>query len=175
MGLAVRLGWEVAEGLSALHKAGVTHRDLKPGNILLDKDGHAVITDYGLAYDMNENDYLPLQAFKGTLAYAAPESCALEAGPSQPPPSQAVDLYALGVILFEALTGSWPHPFSEAEGSLLALFKMKATPPPRDILQLEPAVPEALAKLVRALLSVTPSKRPRDAGTVAEVLRRMAE
>ena len=97
---------KVAAGLAAVHAHGITHRDLKPANILIRaKDGEPILTDFGLAQIAREDDNLTAEgAILGTPAYMAPE----QADPSLGPVTLQSDLYSLGVILFEMVTGRRP-------------------------------------------------------------------
>jgi predicted Ser/Thr protein kinase len=116
-GTAVRLGRDVAAALSAAHRRGILHRDVKPQNILLDPDGRARLTDFGSAKLDGQLGVTGSGALAGTLAYAAPEVLAGRRGDAR------ADIYALGLTLYYALTGdlperSSPHlpPTPEAEG-----------------------------------------------------------
>ncbi|MFL6077350.1 MAG: serine/threonine-protein kinase [Mycobacteriales bacterium] len=144
---AVRTVAEVAEGLAAAHRRGVAHGDVKPANVMLTATG-AKVLDFGLAVLWDAPPGGPTLA---TLRYAAPERLAGAA------PSPAADAYALGVVLYEVLTGVPPYP----DG-------YPADPPPGG--PPLPGSPLAVADLCRALLSGDPDERP-DCARAAEVLR----
>ncbi len=94
---------DIAAGLSCLHEHGIAHRDLKPANIYLPRAGGAIILDFGLAAVQELSTITSRGAFVGTRAYCAPEQIRGEADIHS-------DLYALGCVLFEALTGQWTFP-----------------------------------------------------------------
>ena len=105
-GLAVRFARQLAEALSYAHERGVLHRDVKPQNVLLDQ-GDAVLTDFGLAklYDAGADGLTRSGDRVGTPAYMAPEQARGQQGRIGP----ATDVYALGAILYRALSGDLPH------------------------------------------------------------------
>jgi hypothetical protein len=141
---------QLAQGLLALHAANKIHRDIKPSNVLVTRDGRVVLLDFGLATDFAEDDDRADWTFAGTPAYMAPEQARGERmGP-------AADWYAVGVMLYEALTGSWPHHGAVAE--LIESKQRVAAAPARDI---APDAPEDLASLCDALLRIDPRERPR--------------
>lgn len=99
---ALRIAQDILAGLAAAHGAGVVHRDIKPGNILLDLQGGAKLADFGIAGDVTRAETLP---GRGTLGYMAPEQeDPQQAGAVEP----AADIYAVGVVLFEMLAGFLP-------------------------------------------------------------------
>jgi serine/threonine-protein kinase len=153
---------QIAEGLAAAHKANVVHRDLKPDNLMVARDGRVVITDFGVAVvrDGPEVEVLPLRG-AGTPRYMAPEQ--IEGRHL----SEQTDLYALGLILFELLTGRNPWPNEDVSGPNVARLSVPA-PSPRTV---QPDVPEPLARVVLALLEREPSGRPESARKVVEMLR----
>lgn len=119
--LAMRIVGQIAEGLDAAHKAGVIHRDLKPGNVMLEDSGEDVrvsITDFGLSHQYDSDGSLtePGQIL-GTRGYIAPE---LLQGRL---PSPASDIYALGVIAHEILTGRPPDPLQISPGNWKAFVQ----------------------------------------------------
>jgi TolB-like protein len=145
----------VCEGLAAAHAAGVVHRDLKPANIMIEDEGRVVLTDFGIARRIDEVG--GSQAILGTPLYMAPEQLegrALDA---------RVDLYAAGLVLFEALTGELPFVGESAVAVALA----RLSTPPRDILSLKPDLPEPLVQAVRGCLAADPGRRPESAGRLA--------
>lgn len=142
---------QLAEGLGVLHAAGRIHRDIKPGNILVEPGGRLVLLDFGLVTQAEpgqesvEDHGFPL----GTVGYMAPEQAGLQ------DLSPATDWYSVGVVLFEALTGKLP--FSGSVFQVLADKQTEVPPRPRD---LEPRVPDDLDELCFALLDREPRRRP---------------
>src|SRR5262249_48657029 len=100
LGRVVEIASAICAGLGAAHAAGVVHRDLKPDNVLIEKGGRVVITDFGIARAAAEGDALATASFMGTPAYMAPE----QIQPVAPIDARA-DIYALGAMLFELSTG----------------------------------------------------------------------
>jgi eukaryotic-like serine/threonine-protein kinase len=159
------LGWarELALALGHAHRHGVVHRDLKPGNVLLDGDGeHVKLADFGLARSASAL-HTGTGVVPGTPLYMAPE---LLAGGV---PGAASDLYALGVLLFELLTGQRPHSAS----SLGELLRQVAQQPAPDLLSMRPGLPPALGELLRRLLAKAPRERPPSAEAVAAELQQL--
>lgn len=158
--LARRIGVEAAEGLAALHRIGVIHRDVKPENLALTPDGHVVVMDLGLARRLGSRP--SDSGFFGSLGYAAPELL----GGDGPGPGS--DLYALGLVLFEVVTGR--HPFADAEGGDAMIDAHLHRTPPRTS-HLQPRVSAFLERLIDDLLEKRPGVRPADAEVVATALR----
>ena len=119
---AYEYGVQIAEGLAAVHQANVVHRDLKPDNLMISREGRVVITDFGVAVlrDGPSVDVLPLRG-AGTPRYMAPEQ--LE-GRSL---TEKTDLYALGLILFELLTGDIPWPKEDPNALDVARLSVPAS------------------------------------------------
>jgi len=137
---------QLAEGLVALHRAGKLHCDVKPSNILVDKTGRVVLLDFGLAVEIDTRESTELV---GTPLYMSPEQCA------QLPLTQASDWYAVGVVLYEALTRR--VPFDGPIGQLLKAKQSQRAPRPSSVV---PDVPTDLDDLCVALLSIDPAQRP---------------
>jgi tetratricopeptide (TPR) repeat protein len=114
---AVRLMAEVAAGVAAAHRLGVVHRDLKPANVLADADGRVFVTDFGLAVTTPDPRLTTDGEVVGTPAYMAPEQAAGRVQPTDP----RVDVYALGVMLYELVCGRLPHPGSTSREVFAAL------------------------------------------------------
>src|SRR5581483_4498815 len=119
---AVEVALAVCEGLSAAHAAGVVHRDLKPDNVLVGKDGRIVLTDFGIARALESVGKHTQGSPIGTPAYMAPEQ--LEASPNV---DARADQYAFGVMLFEMLTGALP--FSGPSPYAIAAARLVQPPP----------------------------------------------
>ncbi|HSR47744.1 MAG TPA: protein kinase, partial [Anaerolineales bacterium] len=152
-------------GVGYAHRAGLVHCDLKPQNILVDADGRTKIADFGIARALATIDPAEASEFVwGSPQYFAPEQAVGGA------PSPASDVYSLGVILFEALTGRLP--FASDDSETLAELHLRAAPPsPRS---LNPAVPPALDQIVLKVLSKEPSARYRTADQLGRVLSGLA-
>lgn len=139
---------QLASGLSALHAAGKLHRDVKPANILVTASARVVLLDFGLSRDAAEDEERGMLV--GTPQYMSPEQLrGQDVGP-------ASDWYSVGVILYEALTGRWPHPASTLD-ALSAARQSRDAVPPR---ALHAAVPLELDALCMQLLQRSPSARP---------------
>jgi serine/threonine-protein kinase len=154
---AVRTAAQVASGLAAAHRMGVVHRDVKPGNVMLTPTG-AKVLDFGIAALTGSRPEGDGGWLVGTPAYAAPER--LDAGPPDP----AADVYALGALLYEALTGRPPLPVVTWDEAEEAHRRSPSVAPPS-----VPGLPSAVAALVLACLSRDPDRRPR-AQEVADAL-----
>ena len=157
---AARVAVAVADGLTAAHAAGVVHRDLKPANILIERTGRVVITDFGIARGMAD-EAGRTQGMVGTPLYMAPEQVCGQ------PVDPRTDLYTLGLILFEMLTG---RSAFVGDTPLIAALKRLEGPAP-DPRTLRPELPEPLAQLTLHLLAEHPGRRPNSAADVAETLR----
>jgi serine/threonine protein kinase len=161
--MAVWVVRQLAEALAALHGSGFLHGDVKPDNLHLVDDGTAVLIDLGFAHRPGENAMFLRQGYVlGTAEYLAPELCAPE-----PRESAASDLFSLGVMLYEALTGRLPYP----RGSLQQTFRRHQCDPPADIRQQRPDLPAALAGVVNRLLARRPEARPRAAAVVQQLVK----
>jgi serine/threonine protein kinase len=158
---AVRIVAEVADALGHAHAHGYVHRDIKPANILLDGSGRAYLTDFGIA--VVGEDLLKDVGAAGTLPYMAPEQ--LDGRPGRA--DHRADIFALGVVLFELLTGRRPFlaasPF-DLRGQILAGDVL----PPRSI---EAGVPEALERSCLRCLARSPDDRYQQADLLATDLR----
>ena len=153
---AVGIVAQVAQALDAAHARGLVHRDVKPSNVLVANLGateQAYLTDFGLTRDAAAGDGLTAAGeWVGTLAYVAPEQIRGE------PVDARADIYALGAVLYQSLTGQVPFP---VESELEALAAHLDEPPPRPS---EGGAPRALDAVVERAMSKDPSRRFRSAG-----------
>jgi tetratricopeptide (TPR) repeat protein len=157
---AARVARQLAEGLSAAHTRGVIHRDLKPANVLIDRDGNAYISDFGVARSLASNGLTQSGAVVGTPDYLSPEQARGDVIDARS------DLYALGLILYEMLTGAMP--FQGGTLSEILAQRMLRSPPP--VTQVKPQTPAWLARLTDRLLRVQPSHRLQSADAVMRAI-----
>lgn len=147
---------QLVRGINALHHAGVVHRDLKPGNVLVENGGQLIVLDFGLAMRDDGGAEATPAGFAGTPVYAAPEQFLSE-------PSKASDWYAVGVMLYEALTGRRPFV-----GTLAEIFNSKTNADAPQLSGQSDVAPD-LAELVDDLLLRDPAQRP-DAPAIMSTL-----
>ncbi|HEY2251740.1 MAG TPA: serine/threonine-protein kinase, partial [Planctomycetaceae bacterium] len=162
---AAQMVGKVSEAVEFAHQKGIVHRDLKPANILLDRAGQPRVTDFGLAKQMHGDSGLTRSGqIMGTPSYMPPEQAAGKIDEIGP----AADIYSLGAILYELLTGR--PPFKGA--SPLDTIKQVATCEPVSPRQLQPTVPRDLETICLKCLQKAPAKRYPTAQALDEDLRR---
>ena len=160
--VAVSIARDVANGLAIAHARGIVHRDVKPGNILVDVDGRARITDFGVARIAAEAEATIPGTTLGSVHYFSPEQAQ---GLATSPRS---DVYSLGLVLFEMLTGT--RPFGGETPAAIALARVGApAPSPRAV---NPALPADIDAAVVRALNPDPSARFAEAGVFADALDR---
>ncbi|MCW5776663.1 MAG: protein kinase [Phycisphaeraceae bacterium] len=152
---------KIVDAVSSLHAAGLVHGDLKPTNVLVDERGEPVIVDFGLAAS-HEEGHDRTSPGGGTPGYAAPERWS----PSRPAPNS--DVYSLGVMLFELLTGRPPFRGATAE-EVRRMAETEHPPLPQEI---APETPEAIQRVCLVALEREPARRYADAGQLHADLRR---
>ena len=164
-GLAASYGYQVAEALRAAHAKGVVHRDIKPQNVLITASGGAKVGDFGIARAASAagDAQTKTGTVMGTAGYMSPEQAL---GESATPKS---DLYSLGVVLYEAVTGELPFTADNP----IAVSMKHVNEAPRHPQDLNPAVPEGMTAVIMKLLSKSPEDRYPDADALAEDLWRV--
>lgn len=163
--VVLRIGARLAAALAHAHAHGVVHRDLKPANVLVDLAGRQVkLADFGVART-TDSTITRTGVTLGTPAYMAPEQ--LVSGTGTP----ASDTYALGVLLYELLTGRRPH---QAD-SLGLLLRSMAHAPPTPLAELRPDLPAPIAQHLSSLLATAPEQRPNDLARWAAQLDRLVQ
>ena len=145
---------QTASALQAAHAAGLVHRDIKPGNLLITPEGRVKITDFGIA---RVADQVPLTAtgqVMGTVQYLSPEQA------SGHPASPATDIYSLGIVAYECIAGR--RPFTGESQVAIAMAQINEAPP-----ELPESVPEPVRNLIMASIAKNPSDRPASAAHLA--------
>jgi serine/threonine protein kinase len=153
---AVGVACEVAYGLGGVHKAGLVHRDVKPSNILLNRDGQVRLTDFGVAAE--ESDVRSKGLMVGTIKYMAPEQAQGKL------PDRRADIFSLGVVLYEMLTGQ--PPFSATLQSLVERVRK-----PSPVLPDAVDVPAIVRDIVACCISRHPDQRYGDVGPLIRDLK----
>lgn len=158
----IRLSRQVLAGLGAIHAAGIVHRDVKPQNVIVGNDGVARVTDFGIALAPTDTRLTTHGTIWGTPAYMAPEQAGGEAVSAQ------TDLYAVGVMIFEMLTGRLP--FTADSPLAVALAQMHNPPPP--LREVAPGldVPPALEAAMLLALAKNPARRFESAAAMSAAL-----
>ena len=161
LGTAVSIAKQVCEGLAEAHRLGVVHRDLKPGNIMIDKEGNARIMDFGIARSLAVKEMTGEGVIVGTPEYMSPEQVEGQEV------DQRSDIYSLGIILYEMVTGTLPFG-GNTPLSIAMKHKLEA---PRDPSELVSQLPDNLSRLILKCLEKNREKRYQN----AEELRRELE
>ena len=157
----IKICLEVAAGLDALHESGLVHRDVKPGNILLDEEGTAYITDFGLAKDRDASVLTKPGQALGSMDYMAPEQIrgAEVAAPT--------DVYALGCVMYECLIGA--PPFADRQGMRILWAHLQDEPP--DLQGTRDDITQDVAWALSRALEKEPENRPPTASAYARMIQ----
>jgi serine/threonine-protein kinase len=162
----VELGIQVCEALHYAHERGVVHRDLKPSNLMLTADGKVKLTDFGIAKDLDATALTATGRTLGTAAYMAPEQ--IKGTPSI---SHKTDLYALGIVFYQLLTGKMPF---EGNTPVVLMHCHLNEPPPRPSARVA-EIPKALDELIVNLMAKNPPDRPWDAAAVGMAFSKLRD
>ena len=165
---AIIIAHDVALGLGAAHRRGIVHRDVKPQNVLVGRDGSIKLTDFGIASvykDINAERLTTTGMTLGTVQYYAPEQAQGEIV------SPAADVYALGIVMYEMLTGR--TPFDGDTPVAVAMQHIQDTPIPPT--QYNPNIPQVLEDIIMRCLEKVPEMRYRDGSTLARALEVLGE
>src|SRR5438067_1029274 len=165
---AIIIAHDVALGLGAAHRRGIVHRDVKPQNVLVGRDGSIKLTDFGIASvykDINAERLTTTGMTLGTVQYYAPEQAQGEIV------SPAADVYALGIVMYEMLTGR--TPFDGDTPVAVAMQHIQDVPQPPS--QLNPNIPPALEEIILRCLEKVPEMRFRDGSSLARALETLGE
>lgn len=165
VGTAVNIARQICEGLSEAHRLGVVHRDLKPQNIMIDKQGNARIMDFGIARSLESDGTTRPGVMIGTPEYMSPEQTEFRNV------DQRSDIYSLGVILFEMLTGRPPF---EGETPISVAMKHKSQKPPHPA-KFNPQIPEQLSHIILTCLEKDRERRYQNAEQILTALQETEE
>jgi serine/threonine-protein kinase len=158
---AARIGAHTADALEAAHRTGIVHRDVKPANIMLTRTGGVKVMDFGIAAAAHASSLTATGSLLGTAAYMSPEHASGE------PATPASDIYALSVVLYEAITGA--PPFDLETPIATAAAHVHTAPAP--VRSMVPDVPAPLAAAIERGLAKEPAARPASAAAFADQLR----
>jgi serine/threonine protein kinase len=158
----VRIVREAAGALAYAHSRSMIHRDVKPANLMLDHDNRVVLTDFGIAKIVTGAQFTASGGMVGTPAFMAPEQGLGEAG------DERSDLYSLGIIMFQLLTGKLPY---DADTPLAIILKHLNSPTPA-IRDVKPDLPEAMDSIVSKAIAKEPQERYQSAAELIEELNR---
>jgi serine/threonine-protein kinase len=160
------LGIQICDALHYAHERGVVHRDMKPSNLMVTPDGKIKLTDFGIAKDLDATALTATGRTLGTAAYMAPEQIR-----GTPPISHKTDLYSLGILFFQMLTGKMPF---EGNTPVVLMHAHLNEPPPRPSTRVA-EIPKALDELVLSLMAKAPADRPWDAAAVSMALTELRD
>ena len=149
LGQALRLGVETTQALQVAHEHGIVHRDVKPGNILIDRDGAVRVADFGIARAAGELGVTTAGTFFGSAQYASPEQVLGETV------TPASDVYSLGVVLYEAITGQ--RPFEGSSPAAVALERLRIQPAPPSAVARD--LPADLDRIILRAMAREPADR----------------
>jgi serine/threonine protein kinase len=164
----VIIAHDVALGLAAAHRKGIIHRDVKPANILVGRGGTIKLSDFGIATfykDVDATQLTKIGAIIGTTLYMAPEQARKKTI------SPATDIYSLGAVMYEMITGHPPFTGSSA----LALMLQHIEEPPIPPCQLIPSIPHEVEEIIMRCLVKEPEKRFKNGGALANALERLGD
>jgi serine/threonine-protein kinase len=164
-GKALSIARQIAEGLGEAHRTGVVHRDLKPGNVMIDRDGNARIMDFGIARSVKGKGITSAGMLIGTPEYMSPEQVEGKEVDGRS------DIYSLGILLFVMTTGRLPFE----GGTPLAVAHKHASEPPPDPRGTNPEIPAELSTLILRCLEKDPAARPQSAEDVLAALNRIED
>ena len=156
---------KLSSALAAAHSHNILHRDIKPGNILVDEEGQPFLADFGLARLIGGHGLTQHGVFVGTPHYCSPEQVALQEL------DERSDIYTLGLVIFEMATGRRPF---EAE-TVAEILAMQRSAPPPDPTSISPGIPGELAAITLRCLAKDPADRIANAKELEEALRRIAD
>lgn len=162
---ALGLAAQIADALEEAHRQGVVHCDVKPGNLIVDRFERVRLVDFGIARVSNSSTGLTEQDIHGSAKYVAPEQ--VEGGEID----GRADLYALGVVLFEMLTGSPPF----TGGNLASILAQRLVSEPPSVLSVVPSIPPDVDRIVRRAMAREPDDRYQSAGDLRDALRAARE
>jgi len=165
VGTAISLAKQVSEGLSEAHRLGVVHRDLKPQNVMIDKEGNARIMDFGVARSVTGKGITGAGVMIGTPEYMSPEQVEGKEA------DQRSDIYSLGIILYEMLTGRVPF---EGDTAFAIGVKQKSESP-KDPREFNSQIPEDLSREILRCLEKDKEKRYQSAGEVRSELNNIEQ
>ncbi len=165
VGTAISLAKQVSEGLSEAHRLGVVHRDLKPQNVMIDKEGNARIMDFGVARSVEGKGITGAGVMIGTPEYMSPEQVEGKEA------DQRSDIYSLGIMLYEMLTGRVPF---EGDTAFAIGVKQKSESP-QDPKELNSQISEDLSKVILRCLEKEKEKRYQSAGEIRSELSRIEQ
>ncbi len=161
---ALAITIKLASALAAAHSRKILHRDIKPSNILIETDGEPFLADFGLARLIGGPGITGTGLFLGTPYYASPEQADLR------PLDERSDLYSLGLVLYEMLTGR--RPFEAASG--LGVLELQRSQPAPDLREIVPSIPSALSAVVLRCMEKEPADRFSNAKALRKALREVA-
>ncbi len=162
---AIKIAYNVALGLGAAHRHGIVHRSVKPQNVLVGHDGFIKIIDFGIAYNMNTGLNLHGMTLGGPQYYAPEQAL------GDTTISPAIDIYALGIVMYEMLTGR--TPFDSDTPVAVAMQHIQDAPIPPS--QLNPSIPPTLEEIILRCLEKAPEKRYPDGSQLAHALETLGK